>query len=163
MITILELMGRNAGWLTASAAIAAHFGCGPDLIYLPERDFDMDKFLADVKRIYEANGKVIVAVSEGIHDKDGKYISEYGSDLASSKDSFGHAQLGGLAATLANIVKKETGAKVRGIEFSLLQRCAAHAASATDVEESYAAGRAAALAAFEGKTDLMAGCVCERG
>ncbi len=163
MITVLEIMGRNAGWLVASSAIASYFGCGPDLIYLPERDFDMDKFLADVKRIYAENGKVIVAVSEGIHDKDGKYISEYGSDLASSKDSFGHAQLGGLAATLANIVKKETGAKVRGIEFSLLQRCAVHAASATDVEESYAAGRAAALAAFEGKTDLMAGCVCERG
>ncbi|MBR0142872.1 MAG: 6-phosphofructokinase [Clostridia bacterium] len=163
MITVLEIMGRNAGWLVASASIASYFGCGPDLVYLPEVDFDMEKFLADVKRIYAENGKVIVAVSEGIHDKDGKYISEYGSDLASSKDSFGHAQLGGLAATLANIVKKETGAKVRGIEFSLLQRCAAHMASATDVEESYAAGRAAALAAFEGKTDLMAGCVCERG
>lgn len=162
MITVLEIMGRNAGWLAASSAIASHFGCGPDLIYLPEIDFDLEKCVADVKRIYAANKKVIIAVSEGIHDKDGKYISEYGSDLASSKDSFGHAQLGGLASTLANILKNETGSKVRGIEFSLLQRCAAHCASETDVSESYAAGKAAAEAAIAGKTDLMAGCKCTR-
>jgi len=118
MITILEIMGRNAGWLTAAAALASYKGNGPDLIYLPELSFDIDKFVEDVTRIYKENGKVIVAVSEGIKDKNGKYISEYGSDLAKTKDSFGHAQLGGLASTLANIVKEKTGAKVRGIEFS---------------------------------------------
>jgi len=155
MITILEVMGRNAGWLTAATALAAYKGHGPDLIYLPEIDFDMDKFLEDVMRIYKQNGKVIVAVSEGIRDKDGKYISEYGSDLAQCKDAFGHAQLGGLAATLANIVKQKTGAKVRGIEFSLLQRCAAHLGSLTDVNEAFMAGQAAVQYAVQGVTDKM--------
>lgn len=155
MITILEIMGRNAGWLTAASALAAYKGCGPDLIYLPEVPFDMDKFLEDATAIYKKNGNVIVAVSEGIKDKDGKYISEYGSDLAQSKDAFGHSQLGGLAATLANIVKNKTGAKVRGIEFSLLQRCAAHLGSKTDVEEAYLAGQMAVKYAIEGKTDYM--------
>ncbi|NLP13679.1 MAG: 6-phosphofructokinase [Clostridium sp.] len=155
MITILEIMGRNAGWLTAASALAAYKGNGPDLIYLPEIPFDMDKFLEDTMKIYKENGKVIIAVSEGIKDKDGKYISEYGSDMAKTKDSFGHAQLGGLAATLANIVKEKTGAKVRGIEFSLLQRCAAHVGSLTDVNEAYLAGQTAVKLAVEGKTDYM--------
>ncbi|MFZ5990109.1 MAG: 6-phosphofructokinase [Bacillota bacterium] len=155
MITVLEVMGRNAGWLTAASALAAHKGNGPDLIYLPEVAFDMDKFIEDTMRIYKENGKVIIAVSEGIKDKDGKYISEYGSDLAKTKDSFGHAQLGGLASTLANIVKQKTGSKVRGIEFSLLQRCAAHVGSLTDVNEAYMAGQMAVKYAVEGKTDYM--------
>ncbi len=162
MITVLEIMGRNAGWLAASAALASIKGCGPDLVYLPEVDFDMDKFLADVQRIYKENGKVIVAVSEGIKDSDGKYISEYGSSLAATKDAFGHAQMGGLASTLANIVKEKTGAKVRGIEFSLLQRCAAHCASKTDYDESYAAGKAAVENAVNGITDKMVGFECTR-
>lgn len=163
MITILEVMGRNAGWLTAATALAAYKGNGPDLIYLPELPFDMDKFLEDASEIYKKNGKVIVAVSEGIKDKDGKYISEYGSDMAQSKDAFGHAQLGGLAATLANIVKQKTGAKVRGIEFSLLQRCAAHVGSLTDVNESYMAGQMAVRYAVEGKTDYMVAFEREEG
>lgn len=155
MITILEVMGRNAGWLTAASALAAYKGNGPDLIYLPELPFDMDKFLEDVMTLYKKAGKVIVAVSEGIRDKEGKYISEYGSSLAQTKDSFGHAQLGGLAATLASIVKEKTGAKVRGIEFSLLQRCAAHVGSLTDVNESYNAGQMAVKYAVDGITDKM--------
>lgn len=163
MITVLEVMGRNAGWLTAATALAAHKGNGPDLIYLPELPFDMDKFLEDVVRIYKANGKVIVAVSEGIKDKDGKYISEYGSDMAKTKDSFGHSQLGGLAATLANIVKEKTGAKVRGIEFSLLQRCAAHVGSLNDVNEAYLAGQMAVKYAIEGVTDKMVAFEREEG
>ncbi|MGI6040169.1 MAG: 6-phosphofructokinase, partial [Eubacteriales bacterium] len=128
-ITIIEIMGRHAGWLCAASALATHMGAGPDLIYLPELAFDLDTFLKDVMDVYNEKGKCIVAVSEGIHDKDGKFISEYGSNLASTTDSFGHAQLGGLAATLSSIVKEKTGAKVRDIEFSLLQRCAAHVAS----------------------------------
>lgn len=156
MICVLEIMGRHAGWLTAAAAIAQKFGAGPDLIYLPEMDFDMDTFLADVKRIYASEGKCIVAVSEGIHDKDGKLIAEYGAADA-AVDAFGHKQLGGLAATLANILKHETGAKVRGIEFSLLQRCAAHCASETDVQESYFAGKTAVELAIAGTTDKMVG------
>ncbi len=157
MITVLEIMGRNAGWLTASAALASYAGHGPDLIYLPEIPFDMDKFIASVMEIYKKQNNVIIAVSEGIRDKDGKYISEYGSDLAQSKDAFGHAQLGGLAVTLANILKEKTRAKVRGIEFSLLQRCAAHCGSLTDVNEAYLAGQMAVRFAVEGKTDYMVG------
>lgn len=155
MITILEIMGRNAGWLTAASALAAYKGNGPDLIYLPEIVFDMDNFIKKVSEIYKKNGKVIIAVSEGIKDKDGKYVSEYGSELAKTKDAFGHSQMGGLAATLANIVKQETGAKVRGIEFSLLQRCASHVGSLTDVNEAYMAGQMAVKFAVEGKTDYM--------
>ena len=155
MIIVLEIMGRNAGWLTAASAIASYKGAGPDLIYLPEVVFDLDKFIEDATYLYKKNGNVIIAVSEGIKDKDGRYISEYGSDLAKTKDAFGHAQLGGLAATLANILKEKTGAKVRGIEFSLLQRCAAHLGSLTDVNEAYLAGQMAVRYAVEGKTDYM--------
>jgi 6-phosphofructokinase len=163
MVTVLEIMGRNAGWLAASAALATYMGQGPDLIYLPEIEFDMERFLADVDRIYKQTGKCIVAVSEGIHDAKGTYISEYGSSLAKKKDSFGHAQMGGLASTLANIIQdKLSVSKVRGIEFSLLQRCAAHCASLTDVEESYAAGKAAVENAIAGKTDFMPGFLCTR-
>ncbi len=152
MITIVEIMGRHAGWLAASAALATEFGSGPDLIYLPETDFEMDKFLDDVVRIYKANGKVLVAVSEGIHYADGSFVSEA---KTSATDGFGHAQLGGLAAMLANIVKEKTGAKVRGIELSLLQRCGAHLASATDVNEACAAGMEAVKQAVSGTTGKM--------
>ena len=157
MVTIIECMGRHAGWLTASAALANYRGFGADFIYLPEVDFDMDKFLADVEALYNKTGKVLVVVSEGIHDKDGKFITEYGSALAQSKDSFGHAQLGGLASFLAETVKAKTGAQVRGIELSLLQRCAAHCASQTDIDESFSAGKAAVENAVAGITDKMVG------
>jgi len=160
MITIVEIMGRHAGWLTAAAALAGPYA--PDLIYLPEVPFDMDTFLKDTQVVYEKNGKAIVAVSEGIHDKDGKFIAEYGVSGEQTKDSFGHTQLGGLAATLAAIVKEKTGAKVRGIEFSLLQRCASHVASQTDLDESYAAGKAAVDHATAGTTDKMVGFKCTR-
>ncbi|MDD3920550.1 MAG: 6-phosphofructokinase [Eubacteriales bacterium] len=156
MICVLEIMGRHAGWLTAAAAIAAHAGKGPDLIYVPERDFDMDQFVKDVKAIYAKNNKCIVAVSEGIHDKTGKLIAEYGAENA-PVDAFGHKQLGGLASNLANRLKAETGAKVRGIEFSLLQRCAAHCASQTDVDESFLSGKTAVEMAVSGVTDKMVG------
>ncbi len=156
MITVIECMGRHAGWLTAAAALASYKGNGPDLIYLPEVDFDMDKFLASVKEIYAKQKKCIIAVSEGIHDAEGTFIAEY-ANKNMAKDSFGHAQLGGLAAYLANVIKNETGAKVRGIELSLLQRCAAHCASQTDIDESFAAGKAAVDNAIAGITDKMVG------
>ena len=156
MVTIIECMGRHAGWLTAAAALAQYKGNGPDLIYVPEVAFDMDKFIDSVKAIYAKNKKCIVAVSEGIHDKDGVFITEYANKNA-TRDSFGHAQLGGLAAFLANEVKAATGAKVRGIELSLLQRCAAHCASQTDVDESFMAGQAAVENAVAGITDKMVG------
>ena len=152
MITIVEIMGRHAGWLAASAALATEFGSGPDLIYLPECDFDLDKFYADVEKVYAENGKVLVAVSEGIHYADGRFVSEA---KTSATDGFGHAQLGGLASTLAELVKERTGAKVRGIELSLLQRCGAHLASATDVNEAFTAGKTAVEAAVQGVTGKM--------
>ena len=152
MIVIVEIMGRHAGWLAASAALASAYGSGPDLIYLPERDFDMDQFLADVDRLYAKNGKVFVAVSEGIHYADGSFVSEA---KTSATDGFGHAQLGGLAAMLADVVKQHTGAKVRGIELSLLQRCGAHLASAVDVEEACNAGKVAVEKAVSGETGYM--------
>ena len=151
-ICIIEIMGRHAGWLTAAASLATEYGAGPDLIYLPETDFDMDQFLADVERVYKERGNCMVAVSEGIHYADGSFVSEA---KTSATDGFGHAQLGGLAALLSNIVKEKTGVKVRGIELSLLQRCGAHLASETDIEESYMAGKAAVENAVAGITDKM--------
>ena len=159
MVTIIEILGRHAGWLAGTAALASLTGCGPDLVYLPEVDFDMDQFLSDVKRIYEETGNCLVAVSEGIHYADGTFVSEA---KTSATDGFGHAQLGGLAALLADTVKKATGAKVRGIELSLLQRCASHAASKTDVKEAWLAGSAAVEAAVAGTTDKMVAFQCSR-
>jgi len=159
MVTVVEIMGRHAGWLTASSGLATWAGFGPNLIYLPETVFDMDSFLADVKAIYEKTGKCMVAVSEGIHYADGQFVSEAET---SATDGFGHAQLGGLAVMLADAIKQETGAKVRGIELSLLQRCAAHAASQTDIEESWSAGKAAVEAAVSGITDKMVAFQCSR-
>ena len=161
MITIMECMGRHAGWLTASAALANVGGNGPDLIYVPEVDFDLDSFTAKVKEIYARQKKCFVVVSEGIHDKEGTFIAEY-ANKNMAKDSFGHAQLGGTAAFLANYIKEQTGAKVRGIELSLLQRCAAHCASQTDIDESFASGKAAVENAVAGVTDKMVGFECTR-
>ncbi len=154
-IVVFEIMGRNAGWLAASSALANCIGEGPDLIYLPEVPFDMDKFLSDVDKVRAEKGSCIIAVSEGIKDKDGVYISEYGNDLAKTVDAFGHSQMGGLASTIANKIKDHTGAKVRAIEFSLLQRSAAHCASGVDLDEAYRVGEQAVLAAVNGETDKM--------
>ncbi len=159
MITIIECMGRHAGWLTGAAALAGVMGDGPDLVYLPERDFDMDQFLSDVKRIYEQKHNCLVAVSEGVHYADGSFVSEA---KTSGTDGFGHVQLGGLAARLASVVKAATNAKVRGIELSLLQRCAAHCASGTDIEESFNSGKVAVESALAGATDKMVGFKCTR-
>ena len=154
MICVVEIMGRHAGWLTAAAGLATAMGAGPDLIYMPETDFDMDKFIAEVKKVYAEKGNCMVAVSEGIHYADGSFVSEA---KTSATDGFGHAQLGGLAAMLASVVKEKTGAKVRGIELSLLQRCGAHLASQTDIDESFMAGKAAVENAVAGLTDKMVG------
>lgn len=155
-ITIVEIMGRNAGWLTAASALASYKGYGPDLVYLPEKPFDVDKFLNSVKEVTEKNnGKCIVALSEGIKTADGRYVVEAIAENTAAKDSFGHTQLGGVAATLANLVSAKIGGKVRAVEFSLMQRCGAHIASATDIEEAFNAGRYAVKYACEGETDKM--------
>ena len=158
-VVVVEIMGRHAGWLAGAAGLASWAGSGPDLVYLPEVDFDMDRFLADVKRVYEANGTCLVAVSEGIHYADGTFVSEA---KTSATDGFGHAQLGGLAVMLADVIKEKMGVKVRGIELSLLQRCGSHLASKTDVEEAYLVGKAAVEAAVSGMTDHMVGLDCVR-
>ncbi|HZK01682.1 MAG TPA: 6-phosphofructokinase [Anaerovoracaceae bacterium] len=164
-ITILEIMGRNAGWLTAASALSgiSDENLGPDLIYLPEVAFNMENFISDVTRIHNEKGDVLVAISEGIKDKDGKFISSYFSENIKVKDAFGHSKMGGLAPGLAEYANKNINAKVRGIEFSLLQRCAAHLASSTDIDEAYLVGKAAFEAAESGITDKMITLVRENG
>ncbi len=155
MVCIIEAMGRNAGWLTASAALANAKGLGADLIYLPEVPFSVDKFVNDIKEVCaKNNNKCIAVVSEGIHDAEGTLICEKLGEVG-AKDSFGHAQLGGVAASLAALIKEKTGYKTRGIELSLMQRCGAHSASGTDIEETFEAGKQAVRAAVSGETDKM--------
>lgn len=154
LVTIVEVMGRNAGWLTAASSLANLKGFGPDLIYLPEIPFDVDKFISDVARVAKKKkNKVFVVLSEGIKDIEGRYISEYLVSL--DRDSFGHAQLGGVATVLAGVVNDNLKIKVRPIEFSLLQRCAGHLASKVDVEEAYMAGSMAVSYALNGFSDKM--------
>jgi 6-phosphofructokinase len=162
-ITIMEIMGRNAGWLTAASAIASHMDQGPDLIYLPEVPFDMADFISDVKSVYDKKGDAFVAVSEGIVDKNGSYISSYFTDATKEVDAFGHAKMGGLAYGLASYVSSKIDAKTKGIELGIIQRCAAHLASATDIEETYNLGVAAFKAAESGITDKMVALEREAG
>ena len=155
MVTVVEIMGRHAGWLTASAALATEYGhgCGPDLIYLPERDFDLDRFVNDVEQVLKLKNNALIAVSEGLHYADGTFVSEA---QTSGTDGFGHAQLGGLATRLADYLKARLNLKkTRGIEFSLMQRSAAHIASAVDIEEAFMAGKTAVEAALAGETGKM--------
>lgn len=161
-ITIVEVMGRHAGWLAGAAALATYKGSGPDLVYLPETDFDLEQFYADVERIYKEKNEALIVVSEGIHYADGTFVSEA---KTSSTDGFGHAQLGGLAARLADLLKKKLGVKVRGIELSLLQRCGAHLASASDLNEAFTVGKVAVESALAGETDKMVAIkrVCDNG
>ncbi len=164
-VTIVEIMGRDAGWLTASASLA-----GPDLIYLPEVPFSIDNFIEDVKAELEKKPNVVVAVSEGIRDKDGVYISQFTNSTA--VDAFGHKQLAGTGRCLESIVKSAIGCKVRTVEFSLLQRCAAHIASKTDIDEAVKIGSFAASLALAGETGCMAAferistspysCICKK-
>lgn len=153
-VTIVEIMGRDAGWLTASASLAKlSGGVGPDLIYLPECDFDSGKFLEDVTEIQKDHPAVLVAVSEGIKFSDGRYVGE---GLGGRKiDAFGHVALSGAGKVLEQLVKEKIGCKVRSIELNLPQRCAAHIASSTDISESVCVGSAAVEAAVNGKTGVM--------
>ena len=150
LVIILEIMGRNAGWLTASASLADKTGYGADLIYLPEVPFSLDKFKADVQRVVNEKRVCVVAVSEGIKNADGKYIGED----ASATDVFGHSALGGVCGVLKSAVKS-MGIKCKAIELNILQRCATHCASKTDIEESFESGRQAVIHAVNGETDKM--------
>lgn len=154
-VCIVEIMGRHAGWLTAAAALSRGDDCtGPDAIYLPEVTFDMDKFMEKVKHLAATKSSVVIAVSEGIALADGRFVCELGN-ASDFVDAFGHKQLSGCAATLANKVAAETGLKTRAVEFSTLQRAATHLASLTDINEAFQVGHDAVVAAEEGKTGMM--------
>ena len=151
-VTIVEIMGRNAGWLTAASVLArTEYSPAPDLIYLPEVPFSMEQFIEDVKAVKAKRKNVIIAVSEGIKDCEGQYISA----SSGSVDAFGHKQLCGAGKTLENILKAELGCKVRSVELNVLQRSASHIASRTDLEEAVAIGKAAAVLGSEGETAKM--------
>ncbi len=153
-VTIVEIMGRDAGWLTASAGIPALLGRdAPDYIYLPEVPFSMASFLEDVKEALKKHPNVVIAVSEGVRDENGKYAGE--SAQSGVTDAFGHKYLSGTGKALELAVKAEIGCKVRSVELNLSQRCAAHLQSATDIAESRGVGAAAAYAAVAGKTGCM--------
>ena len=154
-ITILEIMGRNAGWLTGATALAKTEECeGPDLIYLPEVIFDIDNFLKKVGELLKKKNSVVIAVSEGIKLADGRYVCEL-SGGADYVDAFGHKQLQGTAAYLASFLGAELNCKTRSIEFSTLQRSASHMASRVDIDEAFMVGGAAVKAADEGDTGKM--------
>ncbi len=149
-VTIVEIMGRNAGFLTMAAAIPTFLGeYAPQLVYLPERPVKTEKLVSDIKNALKKDRAVIVAVSEGVKTEDGEYLS------AAMPDAFGHRQLSGAAKVLEKIVKTEIGCKVRSIELNTPQRAAAHIASETDIEESFALGERAVLAASEGETGVV--------
>lgn len=154
-VIIVEMMGRHAGWLTSAAALAeGKNGDVPYLIYLEERPFSMDKFIEDVKERLKEHNSVMVAVSEGIHDEKGRFICETEA-AKKSLDVFGHAQLSGTGKILEEAVSAKIGCKVRSIELNLLQRCASHFLSCTDILESELLGQNAVALALEGKTGLM--------
>ena len=155
VVTIVEIMGRNAGWLTGAAALAKGEDCsGPDMIYLPEIPFDFQSFRDKVAKRLEKKSSVVVAVSEGIHTADGKYVCEYGSSI-DFVDAFGHKQLSGTASYLASFIAGELGCKTRAIELSTLQRAASHLSSRVDILEAYQVGGAAVKAADEGDSGKM--------
>ena len=151
-VTIVEIMGRDAGWLTAAAALARNEYCAaPHLIYLPERPFDTENFLDDVRSLLQEYDNVIVAVSEGIRDKNGEYISASGG----TTDNFGHSRLRGAGKTLEYLVEDRLDVKVRSIEFNILQRCSSLASSRTDLDESFRQGIHGVSLAAQGNTGRM--------
>lgn len=155
LVSIVEIMGRNAGWLTGAAALAQGEDCnGPDLIYLPELPFDVEQFGNKVKTLLEKRSSVVVAVSEGIRLADGRYVCELGQSL-DFVDAFGHKQLSGTANYLASYIAGEIGCKTRAIELSTLQRAASHCSSRVDILEAYQVGGAAVKAADEGDSGKM--------
>ena len=154
-VCIVEIMGRHAGWLTAAAALANDGNSsGVDAIYLPEVPFDLDEFMGRIKKLAETKNSIVIAVSEGIQTKDGKFVCELGAEDR-AVDAFGHKQLSGCAATLCDLVAKETGLKTRAIEFSTLQRAAAHIASLTDINEAEECGMRAVEEVNNGNTGMM--------
>lgn len=154
-VTVIEIMGRNAGWLTGAAALAKGEDCeGADLIYLPEKPFDVDAFIKKVAELLKVKKSIVIAVSEGIKTEDGRYVFELEADTT-SVDSFGHKMMSGTGRYLASLIREKVGCKARAVELSTLQRCAGHLTSRVDSTEAYQAGGFAVKAAFEGETGKM--------
>jgi 6-phosphofructokinase 1 len=151
-VTIIEIMGRNAGWLTRALKNLDKWG-RPQLIYIPEVPFSEEQFLADVKEKMQSSDYVLVCVSEGIRDETGQLICERQGEKM--KDAFGHKHLSGVGKYLGNLVREKIGCKTRDIELSLMQRCSSHIASAADIEESRMLGAAALDRAFDGGSGEM--------
>ena len=155
-VTIVEIMGRHAGWLTAASVLARKFeGDNPVLIYLPETAFDPEKFISDVKEALEKVPNLVVCISEGINDRNGTFICELASDVG--VDNFGHKMLTGSGKYLENLVKEKIGVKVRSIELNVCQRCSSAMLSATDQKEAIASGAYGVKCAVEGETGKMIG------
>ena len=155
-VTIVEIMGRHAGWLTAASVLARKFeGDNPVLIYLPETAFDPERFIADVNEALEKVSNLVVCISEGINDGNGTFICELASDVG--VDNFGHKMLTGSGKYLENLVKEKIGVKVRSIELNVCQRCSSAMLSATDQKEAIASGAYGVKCAIEGETGKMIG------
>lgn len=161
-VTIVEIMGRHAGWLTAASALARKYkGDNPLLIYLPETTFDQEAFLKAVEKSFEKNCNVIVCVSEGIHDAEGTFICEYDSSVGT--DTFGHKMLAGCGKYLENLVRSHLGVKARSVELNVSQRCSVSMMSATDQMEAVTAGNFGVQAALNGETGKMVSFLRETG
>ena len=153
-VTIVEIMGRDAGWLTSAASLPRRYcGIAPDYIYLPERVFSYESFYRDVKAALACHPNVVIAVSEGLRLEDGSYVGESGQ--SGEADVFGHKYLAGTAKVLALAVREKFGCKVRSVELNILQRCASHMASMTDISESLRVGASAVDCAVGGETAKM--------
>lgn len=153
-VTIVEIMGRHAGWLTAASALARKFeGDNPVLIYLPETAFSTDRFLQQVEEGLKATPNLVVCISEGINDGKGTFICELASDVG--VDTFGHKMLTGSGKYLENLVKEKLGVKVRSIELNVCQRCSSAMLSGTDHKEAIASGAFGVKCALEGETGKM--------
>ncbi|MBE6542132.1 MAG: 6-phosphofructokinase [Ruminococcaceae bacterium] len=161
-VTIVEIMGRDAGWLTAAAALPSIInGISPDYVYLPEVAFSMDAFFADIEKAFAKHPNIVIAVSEGIRFANGHYVGE--GTQSGAADAFGHKYLEGTGKALEIAVKEHFGCKVRSIELNLPQRCAAHLTSKTDLDEAQCAGRTAVLSAAAGTTGCMIAYVRAEG
>lgn len=153
-VTIVEIMGRHAGWLTAASALARKFEHdNPVLIYLPETDFDQDAFIEKVRTSLETTPNLVVCISEGIHDNTGTFICEYSNDVGT--DTFGHKMLTGSGKYLENLVKERLGVKVRSVELNVCQRCSSSMLSKTDQKEAIASGAYGVKAALNGASGNM--------
>ena len=154
-INIVEIMGRDAGWLTCASTLSRSEDCaGPDLIYVPETVFNYDSFIKKINEVRKEKKVITIAVSEGIKTADGKYVCE-ANKKSSSEDAFGHKALGGTALYLADFIGAELGIKSRGIVFSTLQRCASHIVSRRDITEAFTAGADGVQLSLNGETGRM--------